>query len=950
MKLGSYLNLLQEHGLLLASQAVDVNAELVGMPRTDNRLLEAGDIFVCIKGFTDDGHRYIPDARQKEAALVVCENEFSDTLPALRVSDSRKAAALLAKLYYADPSSRFRLIGITGTNGKTTTSLLLFKAIRELGIAAGWIGTLGYYINEEQFSTRHTTPDIMELNAIFAQMAQREVKYVIMEVSSHALALDRVYGAEFDFCLFTNLSREHLDFHHTMDDYGAAKLKLFDCTKRQKAVAVINTDDGFGRQLFDQIRQQDGYAFSVGTGAADYMIRAKEFAEHDSWQQSRFSVLSSEGIINIRSSLIGRFNISNLALAAATLSILGFEARQIEQGLNIVPPIPGRFESVPNRHGIGVFVDYAHTPDAIENVLKACRELKHRRILCLIGAGGDRDQGKRPLMLQAALHNADAVIISDDNPRTENPNRIIRDIIKDTLPWLPWWIIRDRKQAIAAILRLAQPGDIVVISGKGHETYQEIEGERHEFDDHAIAQAWLDTWDPEAVQDQAKLVLPVDRLLLEVLANVPVTEQQGYQPPSSYAYFSTDSRTIVSGSVFFALKGNRFDGHAFIPNVLRDRANLAVGELELNPDPNYLLVNDVNSLMGSLFRKYLLMFPVYKIALTGSTGKTSTKEMIAQIFSAHQPTLKSLSNENNLIGLCQTLQRIQPEHQYAIFELGTNNFGEIALLSDICAPDAALILNIGPSHLEFLGDENGVFREKKALFDRPLDIRLFDAADPRFEEYRSCGKSVGTIPEADFRITDTEAVEGGNRFRLNEESYVIPYQPSFYVQNAGFAIALGLLKGIPSATIRKALAQVVQLPLRMQIEPVDKGILINDCYNANPISMQKALEYWHQFHAERPHIAILGDMLELGAQAGEYHDMIAAMLAELGYDQLITVGSLSSRYHGSDPRAGSVHFAEVESLLQSNVLSALPDNCVILLKASHGIHLELLIPHLKAGD
>jgi UDP-N-acetylmuramyl-tripeptide synthetase/UDP-N-acetylmuramoyl-tripeptide--D-alanyl-D-alanine ligase len=945
MKAAEILAVLQKDGLLIESRNLSGETDIPGEPRTDNRKVRQGDIFICIKGLVTDGHKYIPDVRKKKAALVVCEDDFQDDLPAIRVRDSRKAAALIARLFYHNPSSRFRLIGITGTNGKTTTSMLLFQAMREIGYSCGWIGTLGYGINDRHFDSLRTTPDILELNAILAEMAKEGVEYCFMEVSSHALALDRVYGVEFDFCLFTNLSREHLDFHGNMEDYGATKVRLFDGALERRSIGLINIDDDFGRHLYQDLKERGAYVFSIGSSEADYIIHTDRGAAFPSWDQSRFTLQCHDCSVNIRSPLIGRFNIANLAMSAATLNLLGMEKRQIESGLNNVAPVPGRFERVPNESGIGVFVDYAHTPDALENVLQTGRELGQGRLLCLIGAGGERDRGKRPLMINAALKHADVVIIADDNPRSEDPNAIIREMVAGSDIWLPWWIIRDRKEAIMAILRLARPGDMVLICGKGHEAYQEIEGIKHHFDDTEIAREFLPAESRE-ISSNDLLALPVDRLMIELLLNVPAEASSGYKPPQTFKHISTDSRTIQLHSVFFALKGDSFDGNDYLDQILRERTNLGIGSREMQKD-NYLLVPEPLEAMAKLHRKYLLMFDSYKIALTGSTGKSSTKEMLAQVFSSEAPTLKTEANENNIIGLCKTIARIKPEHRFSVFELGTNAFGEISALSDVCSPDAGIIMNIGPSHLEFLEDENGVFREKIALFNRPLDIRLYDADDPRFEHYKNNGRGIGFDEQADFRLTDLVIDEQKCRFKINAEEFEIPYPVGYFAKNAAFAIVMGWLKDIPTAMIRDALKEPVKLHLRLQLEETDNNLLVIDCYNANPVSMQSAIEYWRSLRPEAKHIAILGDMLELGRSAPQYHDMVAAILIEQGYDQLITTGDLAIRYHGKDTTFHDNHFDRVEDLISSGVLDKIEKGAVILVKGSHSVHLEKILPYLR---
>lgn len=933
---------LKRNELFISVQG-ELPEELKGTPQADNRLLKPGDIFIAIKGFSTDGHNFIVDALQRGASCIIFQDSCPEGVPGIKVTDSRKAAAILAKLFYNDPSTKFGLIGITGTNGKTTTSLLIFNALRNLGFKAGWIGTLGYYIESELIETQHTTPDIMELNSILARMAAAELQYVIMEVSSHAIALDRVYGLEFDYCLFSNLSRDHLDFHHDMSEYAQTKYSWLETSCTSHATALINVDDKSGLDFYQRLRNIALCVKTVGSESADYLVQASS-AQPD---HSSFTLQTPTEKINIESSLIGTFNISNLALAVSTLYTLGFSGEEIEPAIARVIPVKGRFERVPNNRGIGVYVDYAHTPDAIESILRSCKDMPHKRLLCLIGAGGDRDHGKRPLMLQSALHNCDAVIVTDDNPRSENPEQIILDILSGTDSRFPWWVIRDRKLAIESIIDLAQPGDIVVLCGKGHETYQEIEGVRHSFDDFRVAQEHLSRPEHQDFDDPA-LVLPLDIVMLKYLCSpIADIDAKGYIKPLSYKYISTDSRKLKSGSVFFAIRGERFDANDFIPQILLQDNVFTVGEKDASHE-RHLRCSCPLDCLAEICRKYLQMFGVYKIALTGSTGKTSTKELISAVLEAQAPTLRTARNENNLIGLCQTILRLKSQHQYAVFELGTNHFGEIAALSEIVNPACGVILNIGPSHLEFLENEEGVFREKIALFQRPLQYRIFPAADARFSSYQDSGISVGTLESARIRITDVKRSNGQTRMLVNDHAYFIPSEVPHYAENASFAIALGLTLGLDATAIQTGLDHPLNLENRMQKLATGARILLLDCYNANPVSMHKAIEYWLSVEPGKPHWAILGDMLELGSEASNYHSMIGAILAENSLDGLLTVGDLS-RLYAPETLKPTNHYSTVESLLATDSIARIPEDAVVLVKGSHGIHLERVIPELK-GD
>jgi len=944
------LDALKQHSLLVETANLEKLENWQGKVQTDNRKIKPGDIFVCIQGANFDGHNFINSALEKGAALIVCREINKKDIPYIKVKDSRKAAAVIARTVMLPEKITYTLIGITGTNGKTTTSLILYEALRNLGFRCGWIGTLGYYIEGKKFPSERTTPDIIELNEIFAQMIEAKVDYVVMEVSSHSLSLDRIYGVKFDYCLFSNLGYDHLDFHQTLENYGKAKMSFFEQGAKDGSISVINTADSFGVQIRDMLKEKKAKVYSLGSNDAEFQYLDIK----TDISKSSFKLVAENCEISVTSRLIGSFNIQNLGLAALTLYALGFSPEEIHHSLQDIPPVKGRLERVENNCKIGIFIDYAHTPEAIENVLKAVEDLPHKRILTLMGTGGDRDKGKRPLMLKSALNHSDVVIISDDNPRSENPEAIIKDIVSSTDIFLPWWIIRNRQQAITSIIRLAQKEDIVLICGKGSEDYQEIEGIRHHFQDREETLKALS--EREAInKDDDELILPIDQTLLKLLLTPNwEPEPKGYREPSSYYFLSTDSRSIKPGSVFIAIKGERYDGHSYLEDILKIKENCAIGEIpyplnQSSEKNRYYQVDNCLKAMGLISRKYLQLFPAKKIALTGSTGKTTCKELIAQVLQSSAPVLKTLANENNMIGLCKTIIRIKPEQQYAIFELGSNHFGEIAALADVANPDIGIILNIGPSHLEYFGDEEGVFREKITLFKRPLALRLYPGDDYRFQCFANEGISIGYNENCDYRITQHKCYSENQSFYLNEDLWVLPYGAPHFALNSAFAIVLGLKLGIKKEKIQTALNEPIQLELRNQVEKRGTGLLILDCYNANPYSMQKALEYWQELNPELPHYAILGDMLELGESSIMYHQMISAMLSEMHYEQLITVGNYSRIFHPEN-ESPILHYNTVEELIANRKLNSLPENAVILVKGSHAIQLERIIPILKGEN
>ena len=929
------LELYRQHNILIQHSITDSSAPLP-KPKTDNRDLQAGEVFIAIKGGSFDAHDFIPEACSLGAAFCIGETGKVD----ITVSDSRKAAALYAKLYYDDPSHHMTLYGITGTNGKTTTSLMLFQMLLHQGYQAAWIGTSGYKIMSDEFPTQHTTPDILQLNQIFYQMKQEGVTHVVMEVSSHALALDRVYGVEYDYSLFTNLSRDHLDFHRDMDEYYEAKYLLFERAALAATTCIINSDDSHGQMILARLAGSESRVISVGHAPSNTLTIRNQQTD---LQGSSFELYQkdSDTTIKIDSPLIGDFNIDNLALACATILQGTTTLQELPALCQKIKAVHGRIEPVPNKLGLGIYIDYAHTPDAITNLLKSVHKLAHKRVITIIGAGGNRDKGKRPLMLKAALSLSDAVIITDDNPRNENPDRIIYEIVKETDYALPWWIIRDRAEAIRSAIRLAGPQDIVLICGKGHETYQEIQGKRHDFDDYQVALQC--SRQKPASKSEDELILALDPLLIRIL-NKEEPLGEDYTAPQSYYHISTDSRSIKPASVFFALKGENFDGNRFVPEILADSSNLAVSEDACLKHSKLIQTELAELLMAKILQKYLQLFAIYKIALTGSTGKTCTKELLAQVLQSAAPVLKTQDNENNIIGLCKTILRVVPEHKYGVFEIGTNHFGEIAVLSDTIMPDAGIILNIGPSHLEYFGDEEGVLKEKSDLFHRALELRIYPADDLRFELYKDKGSSVGFTPAADYQIQNIVRKQDSQVFTLAESQWQIPYQAPHYVLNTSFVIATTLQLGLSPEQIQNALSLPINMNLRMQIENHAGRHLILDCYNANPVSMQSALEFWRDYLPQLPHIAILGDMLELGASSEMYHQMIGTIAQESGEHTIYTVGNHARFYQHESKN----HYADVTEFLAK--FPELPQEAVILVKGSHGIHLEKTLPQLRGEN
>ncbi len=441
--------------------------------------VSAGTLFFCVPGFKADGHDFAPDAVERGAAALVCERPLGLGVPEVVVDDARAAMGPAAARFHGDPTAELRVVGITGTNGKTTTAFLVRDLLEAAGVRTGLLGTVKQVVGGVEEPVVHTTPEAIDLQATFRRMLDGGDTACAMEVSSHALELGRAAGIHFACRIFTNLTQDHLDFHSDMEAYFLAKRRLFDGA----GPAVVNVDDEYGRRLADELDAPTTYAIDA---PADYRARDVGFDVTG----ARFTADTPDGPLQLTTPLPGLFNVSNALAGLATARTLGVDAATCRAALARAGRVPGRLEPIEEGQRFGVFVDFAHTPDSLDNVLRAARDLTVGRLHVVFGAGGDRDRAKRPLMGEAAATRADRVIVTSDNPRSEDPDAIIAEVLAGAGPDVERE--PNRRRAIALAIETAAPGDVVVIARKGHEQGQEIEGGRKEtFDDREVAREAL---------------------------------------------------------------------------------------------------------------------------------------------------------------------------------------------------------------------------------------------------------------------------------------------------------------------------------------------------------------------------------------------------------------------------------------------------------------------------
>jgi len=459
---------------IIGNEDVEINGINI-----DSRKVKEGHLFVAMRGTQVDGHQFIAKAIEQGAAAVLCEEVAQpvEGVTYVRVADCEDCVGTVATAYYGNPSEKLKLVGVTGTNGKTTIATLLYNMFRKMGHKCGLLSTVCNYVDGEAYPTDHTTPDPIELNMLLAKMVEAGCEYAFMECSSHAIAQKRIGGLKFAGGLFTNLTRDHLDYHKTFENYRDAKKKFFDDLTKD-AFAITNADDKNGTYMV-QNTKATVKTYSTRT-IADYTAHIIECHFEGMY-------LEMDGH-EVGVQFIGKFNVSNLLAVYGAARMLGKEAEEILVVLSTLKSVAGRLEPIQSPDGFTAVVDYAHTPDALENVLKAIHEVlekKQGKVITVCGAGGNRDKGKRPLMAQEAVKQSDRVIITSDNPRFEEPQDIINDMLAGLTPQQMKKVVTivDRREAIKAACMLAQKGDVILIAGKGHEDYQDVKGVKYHFDD-----------------------------------------------------------------------------------------------------------------------------------------------------------------------------------------------------------------------------------------------------------------------------------------------------------------------------------------------------------------------------------------------------------------------------------------------------------------------------------
>lgn len=894
----------------------------------DSRQVQAGDIFFACPGIVGDGRDYEQQAVGQGACAIVREHSDNGApaldVPVLQVKDLSAQLGAIAHEWYGRPSEAMTVVAVTGTNGKTSSVQWVAAAINNSQVPCGTIGTLGVTLPDgSNLGGVLTTPDVLTVHRSLAAIRAAGASVVALEASSIGLEQGRLDAVAIDIAGYTNLTHDHLDYHGSMLAYKQAKQILF--TWPGLRSAVINADDEIGQELLAAPLQARKVSYSMQHAGVDLL--ADDI--HTGADGQVFNLVTAHGTAQIVTRLLGEHNVANLLLVAGVLQEVGWPVSKIARIMATLVSVPGRLQIVDPISTIGkhtplplVVVDYAHTADALERALEALREVatvRGGRLICVFGCGGNRDTAKRPVMGAIAAKLADEVVLTTDNPRHEDAHSIIAQILAG-MPAHPR-IEPDRTQAILSSIWSAEPNDIVLLAGKGHETYQEIGAERRPFDDREWARAAL-SW----------------------LRGVRL---------------STDSRSISTGDVFLALKGENFDGHGYLTQVAQAGAVAAIVEQQ-QPSIKLpqLVLGDTRIALQQLAQAWRERFTLPVIAVTGSNGKTTTKEMIAAILRAwlgEDQVLATLGNLNNDLGVPLSILRLQAKHQAAVLELGMNHPGEIAVLAAMAQANIALVNNAQREHQEFMHTVEAVALENGSVFSfLPQDgVAIYPGDDAYTEMWNQM--TVGR-KQVRFGFNSHQAVYADaifaepahTRFTLHladEEATVNLATPGVHnLRNALAAAACTQAAGAPLSAIVAGLQAFRPVSGRMQAKRLTSGFqLIDDTYNANPDSVRAAIDVLAQLSGRK--VLVLGNMGEIGNDCTAAHAEVGAYAKERGVDELLTLGN--DARHAAQAFGARAHQFEAFEDMVAYLQALEPSH--ILIKGSRSARMERVVSALEDG-
>jgi len=917
---------------------------------SDSREVKPGYLFAALPGTKANGAEFVADAVKRGAAAVLARPDVAAKAKELGVrfiADENPRLGLAraaAEFYGAQPAT---IAAVTGTNGKTSVAVFLRQIWTVLGRRSASLGTIGVVTPTGEITLKHTTPDPVEIHRILAQLKHDGVDHLALEASSHGLDQFRLDGVNIGACAFTNLTRDHLDYHKDFESYLAAKLRLFSEVVRPDGVAVVNADSDHAKDFIEAATRRKLRLITVGENGTLKLVSRKP---HEGGQTLRVTYDGKTHDFELP--LAGSFQASNALIAAALAIGMGENAHDV---LTIALPqlkgAPGRMEKVAYaKSGAAIYVDYAHTPDALETVLTAIRPHVKNKLHVVFGCGGDRDKGKRPLMGKAACQFADHVIVTDDNPRSEDP-ATIRKEAQAGCPAAQ--NIGDRATAIKSAIAALKAGGALIIAGKGHESGQTIGSQTIPFSDRDEAIAAASFTGGRMAEGADNALWTSDEAVRATLGEATA--------PFGIRAISIDTRTLQPGDLFVALKGDNRDGHDFIATAFKAGASAALVSRDIAGTA--LKVANTQRGLEDLARAARARSQAKIVAVTGSAGKTTTKEILRLAFGALGKTHASAASYNNHWGVPLSVASLPRDAATAIFEIGMNHFGEIRALVGIVRPHIAIVTTIAPAHLEFFGTCEAIADAKSEIFegiaeggiaiipaDSPYAPRLIArAGQAGITDIRTFGRN-----GRDAKLLSSQQMDDGSTVEAEILGTNITFRVGapgeHIVANALAALLAVAIAGADVNAAAGALANFTALKGRGARFTANGIDVIDESYNANPASMAAALSILAAANPKGRRIAILGDMLEMGENADAHHAALVSDIGNAKADLVFANGTHMAGLWNALPASRRGAYAPTSAELAPQVLAAVKPGDVVLIKGSFGSRMSVIVDALKKGS
>jgi MurE/MurF fusion protein len=958
--------------------------EIVGIS-ADSRKIKTNYAFVAIAGSNSNGHDYINSAIDNGAICIITETKIDIpvSVPVWVVADARKTLVdILAILY---PNRPEKLYAVTGTNGKTSVADFIRQiAVMDCNRKAISIGTLGLIasnvpqeiMDNMPYAVNHTTPDPEILYPVLDYCGKNGITDCVIEASSHGLSQHRLAGLKFDCVLFTNFSRDHLDYHKTEADYFDAKMRLFTHHTHKDTVAIIFHNDDKSDDVIKIAKKEKCKIIKVGVDTKKSDFNITKFMPHITGADFTL-VLNKKETIDLKTSLVGKFQTQNLVMSL--LAVKSIRDITITQDiLGKIQSVDGRLDYIESFNNAAVYVDYAHTPDALEKALLALRPHCTGKLICVFGCGGNRDTGKRPLMGQVANDSADIAIITDDNPRFEDANTIREQILagiidkKSEIITLP-----DRRDAIIKALSIAMPNDIILVAGKGHENgqiicdkilpFKDAQVIRHEINNLNLRHIGLST-NENIMTDNAQ---KTDKKILWTQTGICALTGGTVIKPFEITGIAIDSREVRKGDLFIALKARR-DGHYFIKNATQYGAVAALVAWKPRNLPKGFPIVYVKNTLGAL--EALAVGGRNRmrgkiIAVTGTAGKTTVKEIMGKILTQQGITHASDKSFNNHIGVPLSLARMSVDTQYGIFEIGMNKAGEISNLVKMVRPDVAIITTVGDGHREFFNSVQDIARAKAEITEGVKaggivilnrDIETFDILRETAESRNLNIVTFGQSENTNARLISCEFSEatGKSDLTIDLDGQEICISVALHgVHNALNICAILLALKAVNADIPQALITLGELTPAsgrgevLNLEIPNKGMvtIIDESYNANPLSMHAALTNMIPIKPTDTgkKIIVLGAMRELGDITEQAHIDLKDDIIAGGYDTIYLVGNeMMPLYDALGDNQPTVLSEELTDIFDE-IVTETTAGSVVMIKGSNSVQLWKLVTHFK---